>query len=309
MAQWRRTTITQTFDGVPTQLDQCLVRFNIPEDLAPPVMMYYKLQNFYQNHRRYVISFSADQLKGKAVSASALNTSNCEQLHSDPDGSGRPIYPCGLIANSLFNDTFSSPVLLNPKNTQASNKTYAMLNNTNIAWASEVDLYGQTAYKIDEIVPPPNWKKQYPNGYTANNPPPNLKTWQHFQNWMRTAATADFTKTYQRNDNEPMDAGTYQLDIVDNFNVTAFDGHKYFVISTLCALGGRNPWVGIIFLVTGGFCLIMTIVFSVGHLLRPRKMGDHTYLSWNDVPNAGAGAAAGTATGADAGRGAVVRQR
>jgi hypothetical protein len=304
-ARWQRRKINITYDSVTAEFDQCSVTFNIPENVAPPVLMFYKLENFYQNHRRYVTSFSSQQLSGTALSGGDVNSSNCAHLNTDVNGSGKPIYPCGLIANSLFNDTYGSPVLLNVQNSANSSATYQMQNNTNIAWSSEADLYGKTEYNYSQIVPPPNWAKRYPNGYTATLGPPDLKTWQHFHNWMRTAATPDFTKLYQRNDVDTMKSGTYQLDIQDNFNVTAFNGRKYIVISTLSALGGRNPYIGIIFLATGGFCLIMTVVFSVGHLLRPRKMGDHTYLSWNNVP---AGAASGTATGVDVGRGSA-RQR
>ncbi len=65
--------------------------------------MYYRLTNFYQNHRRYVKSFDADQLKGKAVPADVLKTSNCKPMDVVD---GKIIYPCGLIANSLFNGNY-----------------------------------------------------------------------------------------------------------------------------------------------------------------------------------------------------------
>jgi hypothetical protein len=58
------------------------------------------LENFYQNHRRYVKSRNDDQLGGEAVSISALNQ-ECEPF--DVDVNGNAIAPCGAIANSLFN--------------------------------------------------------------------------------------------------------------------------------------------------------------------------------------------------------------
>lgn len=45
-------------------------------------------------------SLDTDQLKGKGVDAGSLNGGNCKPLDSID---GKPIYPCGLIANSLFN--------------------------------------------------------------------------------------------------------------------------------------------------------------------------------------------------------------
>ena len=79
---------------------QCVVEFDIPADLDPSVLFYYKLTNFFQNHRRYVKSLNSDQLKGKFVSPSSLDNSDCKPLGTLD---GMAIYPCGLIANSLFN--------------------------------------------------------------------------------------------------------------------------------------------------------------------------------------------------------------
>ena len=80
---------------------QCRLKFELPANFQHPVFVYYKLTNYYQNHRRYVQSLNADQLKGKAVSVSALSTSSCKPLAVSADN--KPIYPCGLIANSVFN--------------------------------------------------------------------------------------------------------------------------------------------------------------------------------------------------------------
>lgn len=64
--------------------------------------MYYRLTSFYQNHRRYVKSMDSDQLKGKAVSASTLNGGDCKPL-ATIGSDNKIVYPCGLIANSMFN--------------------------------------------------------------------------------------------------------------------------------------------------------------------------------------------------------------
>ena len=38
----------------------------VPEKMKAPVYVYYELDNFYQNHRRYVKSRSDSQLSGRA---------------------------------------------------------------------------------------------------------------------------------------------------------------------------------------------------------------------------------------------------
>lgn len=79
---------------------QCTIQFDVPADIDPTVLLYYKLTNFYQNHRRYVKSLNQDQLRGDFKSASDLKSGDCKPLGANGD---KAVYPCGLIANSLFN--------------------------------------------------------------------------------------------------------------------------------------------------------------------------------------------------------------
>lgn len=259
----------------------CLVRFNIPEDLKPTISFFYNLENFYQNHRRYVNSFNAKQLLGDAVDGRTINDSTCDPIAHDPEGTGKIVYPCGLVANSIFNDTFSAPVLLSVSGSSESNKTYEM-SQKDIAWPGMKDLYGPTKYNYDWIIPPPNWEKRYPDGYSDDNPPPDLKTDEHFQNWMQLAAAPNFYKLYQKNTELAMETGQYQVDIEFNFDSTVYNGRKAFVLTTISTMGSRNIWPGIIFLIVGGICLILDIYFILSFFLwKPRKLGDPSYLSWN----------------------------
>jgi hypothetical protein len=94
----------------------CLVSFQIEKDMKGPVFVYYQLDNFYQNHRRYVQSRSDAQLRGDAKAS----TSDCSPLTEAknvikynstsstplvPTNGTYTVNPCGLIANSLFNGT------------------------------------------------------------------------------------------------------------------------------------------------------------------------------------------------------------
>ena len=174
------------------------------------MLLYYRLTNFYQNHRRYVKSLDTDQLKGTAVPASTIKSSSCDPIKTDHDG--KPYYPCGLIANSLFNDSFGVLSNVNPQGMSSGNVTYPMTNK-GIAWSSDRALYGPTKYKIDEIAVPPNWQARYPNGYTEQHQPPNLEEDEEFQVWMRTAGLPAFSKLARRNDNETMPCSNYQLEV------------------------------------------------------------------------------------------------
>lgn len=189
-----------------TNTTTCHLYFQIPENIGPPVFMYYRLTNFYQNHRRYVQSLDLDQLKGTAVSNSSLSGGTCAPLAID-SATGKAIYPCGLIANSKFNDTIGNPVIAQ------TNYTYNMTNK-GIAWASDKALVKKTQYQPWEVVPPPNWAL-YNGSYTAGNLP-DLHENEEFLVWMRTAGLPSFSKLSRRNDNQVMPKGTYRLDIVDS---------------------------------------------------------------------------------------------
>lgn len=59
--------------------------------------LYYALDNFYQNHRRYVQSRWMPQLHG--MRGAGKKQGHCE----NPSKGGSPYAPCGFQANAFFN--------------------------------------------------------------------------------------------------------------------------------------------------------------------------------------------------------------
>ncbi|KAL2825399.1 ligand-effect modulator 3 family [Aspergillus cavernicola] len=275
---WQRVT----YD---TENDLCRLMFDLPDTIGPPVFMYYRLTNFYQNHRRYVKSLDIDQLKGKAVNNDTIDGGSCDPLQLDDNK--KAYYPCGLIANSMFNDTIYSPVLMNDPDGIA--EPYNMTKK-GIAWASDKELIKKTKYEPGAVVPPPNWQQRY----SYDTEIPDLHEDEDFMVWMRTAALPTFSKLSRRNDSNAMSKGRYQLDIRDPFPVIEYGGTKSIIITTRTVLGGQNPFMGIAYVVVGGVCVLLGALFTVAHLVRPRKLGDHTYLTWNNEQEPTA-----TATGRD----------
>ncbi|KAI0451140.1 CDC50 family protein [Xylaria acuta] len=288
--QWKKTdNLTIAYDGFKVaDRTNCTIQFEILQNMSAPVRAYYRLDNFYQNHRRYVNSFNSDQLLAKAVTTSTLENSNCAPLAIEKTNvTTFQIYPCGLIANSLFNDTIGRPVRVGVQGDE-DERTYKW-SEEGIAWESDMDLYEPLKDpNYDTIIPPPNWRERYPDGrYTAKFPPPNLKEDEHFISWMRTAALPSFFKPWAFG-NETLVAGSYSIDIVDNFNMTEYKGRKSLVITTTGPLGGKNDLPGILWLALAGFFIVMSLLFVVGNFVRPRKLGDHTLLSWNKEPSSAA---------------------
>jgi len=276
--QWKRSVgqdnLTEfATPGTTIQADLCTIQFSVPTAFQNSVFLYYRLTNFFQNHRRYVKSFDSNQLKG------TLGTpdKNCSPLDTV---NGTWYYPCGLIANSMFNDTISNLTAVN-------GGTDFNFYPNGIAWPSDRDRYGPPPANADvsQLVPPPNWINRYKNGVYAQDTLPDFRSNERFQVWMRTAGLPNFRKLYGRNDDAALAAGTYEIRIFDHFKVDSFGGTKSIVISTVSFLGGKNPFLGIAYMVVGCICILLGVVFTARHLYKPRKLGDHSYLSWNQDQN------------------------
>eukprot|EP00467_Chlorarachnion_reptans_P010111 CAMPEP_0114499620 /NCGR_PEP_ID=MMETSP0109-20121206/7518_1 /TAXON_ID=29199 /ORGANISM="Chlorarachnion reptans, Strain CCCM449" /LENGTH=230 /DNA_ID=CAMNT_0001677207 /DNA_START=16 /DNA_END=708 /DNA_ORIENTATION=- len=100
-ASRRVKTTDKRYDDICRGMRSCSVEIDIHQDMEAPIYFYYKLVNFYQNHRSYVQDFDITQLQGEADDTSSCTISEAENRN------GKPVYPCGIIANSFFNDVFS----------------------------------------------------------------------------------------------------------------------------------------------------------------------------------------------------------
>ncbi|KAH7131730.1 LEM3/CDC50 family protein [Dactylonectria estremocensis] len=230
LLQWKRTNQSLSFDGVAKNYTLCTITCFLPDDLQPPELFHYHLTNFHQNHRKYVTSLDEAQLKGKAVSLDAVKdtcfpVTSGEGSNKGNRGPGQKkvIYPCGAIANSLFNDTFANPERFSAGLVPDATKltTYNMSRN-GIASGQGKPLFKPTTYPVanepgssneSAMVPPPNWAERFPNGYHLGNMF-NLADDEAFMVWMHTAASPSFAKLAMRNDEEVMKRGLYQLQAV-----------------------------------------------------------------------------------------------
>lgn len=82
---------------------------------------------------------------------------------------------------------------------------------------------------------------------------------------MRTAGLPNFRKLWGRIDGI-LKAGTYKLQIDNQYDVSSFDGKKSFVLSTTNALGGKNYFLAICYIVVGALCIVFAIIFLIAFL-------------------------------------------
>ena len=103
---------------------------------------------------------------------------------------------------------------------------------------------------------------------------------EHFIVWMRTAGLPTFRKLYGRL-NYNLKKGTQLIfKITANYEVGSFNGQKTLVISTVGQFGGKNPFLGIAYVVVGAISLLLGALFGLKHFLNPRKFADTSKLHW-----------------------------
>lgn len=54
------------------------------------------------------------------------------------------------------------------------------------------------------------------------------------------------------------------------FPTIEYQGTKSILFTTKSPIGGKNPFLGIAYVVVGGLCIVLGAVFTVTHLIRPR---------------------------------------
>ncbi|RVW98350.1 ALA-interacting subunit 3 [Vitis vinifera] len=234
---------------IPIGLASLFASERVPKQMKSPVYIYYQLDNFYQNHRRYVKSRSDKQLRSRA---SENDTSSCDP--EDVTSNKSAIVPCGLIAWSLFNDTYGFSV----------NNTLLGVSKKNIAWKSDQQ------HKFGSDVYPKNFQSGGLIGGAKLNSSIPLSQQVDLIVWMRTAALPTFRKLYGKIEVD-LEANTELTVVIENnYNTYSFGGKKKLVLSTTSWIGGKNDFLGIAYITLGGLSLFLAISFLLIYIIKPR---------------------------------------
>uniref|UniRef100_A0A8C2ZPX4 Cell cycle control protein n=1 Tax=Cyclopterus lumpus TaxID=8103 RepID=A0A8C2ZPX4_CYCLU len=258
------------FCKVEFRIEKAFKVTNAPlKQLRGDVFFYYGLQNFHQNLRRYMDSRDDGQMVGRTTNLKNPST-YCEPFIKDQKG--LPIAPCGAVANSVFNDSFtlsyhggsSGPAVPVPLLRQG----ITWYTDKNIKYRNPKDGNMTLAQVFQGTAQPRYWQKP---AYELDprDPANNGFINDDLIVWMREAAFPNFKKLYgvlyraKKPFIKGLPAGNYSVDVSYNFPVQHFRGRKQVVLTTVTWFGGQNHFLPIAYLITSCLTLLVAVVLTV----------------------------------------------
>mmetsp|Transcript_22663 Transcript_22663/g.56002 ORF Transcript_22663/g.56002 Transcript_22663/m.56002 type:complete len:394 (+) Transcript_22663:92-1273(+) len=288
----------------------CTIQFEAPEDMEPPIMIYYELNNFHQNHRFYSRSRDSFQLNGKVGDdRDPTFRALCEPM--DVLG-GKTLNPCGFVANTFFNDKIS---LIGGNDEDG---LQLEMSEEGIAWQSDLEFKFRMPEGFQTKECPTvedcsgNSTCCQDNGFSCSTPALSKKdekcyaydypeadttrylyetypdmisplehvTNEHFVVWMRTETRPKFRKLYGWINQKIPKGEKIEFEIWSNYVVESFSGHKALIATTTNLFGGKNKYIGVTFFGLGFTFLFFGIIFAIKHWFRPRRIADRKYLHY-----------------------------
>ena len=204
----------------------------IPKATLKSPKFYYKIENFYGNHRNFIKSRSYAQLRG----SSDYSIGDCDPIKKNrdintvlPNINGATLdgnadaNPCGLIAKNYFNDNFW---------------LYDSSGNNITIDDSSI------AHSVDR-----NSRFERPSNYEDVQ-------WldtedEHLMVWYQTDAFSDFIKLFGSIDTDLQKGMSYSVLVNNTWGDPSYDTKKYIFISETNSFGGDNITFGVLYITAG----------------------------------------------------------
>jgi hypothetical protein len=220
-----------------------VLRFNLGDEQTGRFYLYYELEGFQQNHFRFSGSWSAGQMRGQHVDRPSecrplvSAKDRADLLHFTADDDSATLFPCGLMPNFFFNDTYQL---------QEWNWT-----DKGISWPKEI---GNLFRTPEPVLPGISEVRtlDFLSGEMTN---------EHFIVWMRTAKAGTFRKLYARMTDDSLGPDV-RVNVRCNFPFKWFTGQRRVVIMRMGGFGGKNTFLGVLNLVLFVLCAVFAFVFK-----------------------------------------------
>mmetsp|Transcript_100683 Transcript_100683/g.280417 ORF Transcript_100683/g.280417 Transcript_100683/m.280417 type:complete len:1445 (-) Transcript_100683:44-4378(-) len=220
----------------------CRFNVTVPQDMTPPILLYYAVGPFFQNYNDYLKSEVIQELMGKDVDESVRESKCIKQTRVDSNGN--QIVPCGMKATSVFNDTFEV-------------EEYNF-NKKGIAWPEDIERYNDPPSVNKTGVS--SLRDRYPQLVEEDK---NSMKNEQFLVWMRPSALWRVWNPYARLENTTIMAGTtLTFNITSNYPVVD-NGYKQLVLTSVGPLGGRHNLFGILLMCSGVLCWFLALCVCI----------------------------------------------
>jgi len=224
---------------------KCTVHVTVPEDMKPPILVYYQIYPFYQNHNFYLKSEVVKELEGMDVPEDTREKLCVRQTRIDADGNY--IVPCGMKATSLFNDTFSIDGI--------------DIHTEDTPWPEDAERYknpddylhrDQTTwmYELNDL---PELKEE---GVES----------ARFQVWMRPSAFPTVSNPYGYINRALHKDEELKVKIESHYPLPPGDAYKYLVVTEVTNIGGRSDFgkmlilAGVVSLIGGALAFTVAVM-------------------------------------------------
>jgi hypothetical protein len=105
--------------------------------------------------------------------------------------------------------------------------------------------------------------------------------------WMQMESFPNFRKLWGKIETN-LSPGNYKVSILNSilnnlsldYNVTSFSGRKYFILKTENKIG-TNYYLGYVFAISGGFCLIVVFILLIAYLKNNDKKFNYLTMKWD----------------------------
>ena len=242
-------SISKSYENCGDINTNCEITIDVDQDIDKPVFVYYQLIGFYQNSRRYVKSKNIDQLLGEsdgsdgcdpAKKNSEMSLSTEVSINEKPLTDSNIAIPCGLLAKTFFNDSFTFSI----------GDEAITVDDSDIAFEKDRKLYSKNKY------PDLQWLDI---------------TDQHFLVWMRPSGLPDPKKLWGQIDRNLKKGEKIKVSIANNYDVSAYSGKKKIILSNANAFGGKNNFLSISYIVVGCLGIVCAAIFAIGYKLKLEK--------------------------------------
>lgn len=238
----------------------CEFKVKVIHDMRPPILVDFVVDPFYQNHAVYLKSFSARELEGQVPPPADIQDV-CTHPYTREIADGHRIFPCGLQATSLFNDTFEF--------WDADSWEPLLMDTSGISWNTD----------LQRLANPENYPHRHGFSWLFERFPGTISKSngtrsEAFAVWLRAAASNRLQKPYGILQSALAAGESIVVRLNASFPVSDIGARKFLVLRTMGVLGGVQTGLSYFLLAAGVVCWGAALGVAAIRICCARRYGE-----------------------------------